>query len=110
MFKKTWPEGCFYHVTDMKLFGSRFGRLKGLKYRNGELVSSKYEKIPRVLTRGMWKYDLTDPAFTPQVVKLDNGNEYDLGTLNAQIRAKKEFLLGRRAGMEFKKVADPEEE
>ena len=92
----------------MKLFGGRYGRLKGLKYWKGELVGDKYEKIPRVLQRGMWQYDLSDPEFTPQHIKLDNGNEYDLGTLNAQIMAKKEFLRGRRAGMEFKKVAEPE--
>ena len=58
----------------------------------------------------MWKYDLSDPDFTPQHVKLDNGNEYDLGVLNAQISAKKEFLRGRRAGMEFRKVADADED
>ena len=56
----------------------------------------------------MWKYDLSDPEFTTQQVKLENGNEYDLGTLNTQILAKKEFLRGRMAGMEFKKVAEPE--
>lgn len=64
--KRTWPENSFYHVTRMQLFGGRYGRLYGLKYWNGELVSDKFEKIPRVLQRGMWRFDPTDPAFTPQ--------------------------------------------
>ena len=83
VYQKTWPENSFYHVTHMQLFSGRYGRLRGLKYWKGQLVSNSYEKIPKILQRGLWRFDPTDPAFTPQKVKLDNGNEYDLGVLHA---------------------------
>ena len=90
----------------MKLFSGRYGRIYGLKYEDGKLASNKFEKIPEVLHRGMWKFDCTDPEFTPQQVKLENGNTYDLGKLHGLIETKREFLKGRQAAMEYKKVAE----
>ena len=43
VYKKSWPADSFYHITEMKLFGGRYGRIKGLKYWKGELVGDKFE-------------------------------------------------------------------
>jgi hypothetical protein len=48
------------------LLGPRYGRLHGIKYKEGKIAGNKIEKIEEVLKRGMWNYQLNDAAFTEQ--------------------------------------------
>mmetsp|Transcript_37154 Transcript_37154/g.48863 ORF Transcript_37154/g.48863 Transcript_37154/m.48863 type:complete len:129 (+) Transcript_37154:15-401(+) len=75
VFKKTWHEGCFWHVKKVDMFNGRYGRLWGYRYEKGELLKPKIQRIPGVLKRGMWQFDCTDTNYTPAVAQLDNGNQ-----------------------------------
>ena len=41
------------------------------------------------MKRGMWRYELSDPNFTEQVVTLDNGATFNLGQMQKLINEKK---------------------
>jgi hypothetical protein len=94
-----------YWYTNL-LQSGRYGRLTGIKYWDGERVSTKVEHIRSCLKRGVWQYTLNDAQFTPQDVQLDNGVSVDLGSLQAKITEKNEFLKERKAAMEYKSTAE----
>ena len=59
----------------------RYGKCYGVLYKEdgNVLAGNKIEQIEDHLKRGMWRYQLDDARFTPQVVALENGVEMDLG-------------------------------
>lgn len=76
--RKWWPEGTFMHVRQVDLFAARYGRVFGILYKNNQIAGNKIERIEDSLKRGMWRYNLTDAAFTESQVTLDNGATFDL--------------------------------
>jgi hypothetical protein len=79
----------------------------GVKYWDGERTSTKVEPIKGLLKRGVWQFDCSDPKFTPQAAKLDNGVTFtDLGAMQRMIMQKREFLRQRKAGMEYRATAE----
>ena len=56
-----------------------------------------------ILKRGMWRYDMTDAAFTQPQAQLDNGITYDLLGRHKLIEEKKEFLKLREKAMQVLK-------
>ena len=62
-----------------------------------------------MLQRGMWQFDPTDTTYTPSVVQLDNGNQYNLSHLQKMISDKNDLMKGRKAAMEYKVTAEPKE-
>ena len=64
VYRKWWPENMFFHVKRVELFAPRFGRMWGIKYKDGKIDQHKIERIDEILKRGMWKYHLSDAAFT----------------------------------------------
>jgi small subunit ribosomal protein S34 len=54
VFKKTWPENCYWHVFYTKMSTDKAGRMYGIKYWEGERISNKIDKIPGVMKRGIW--------------------------------------------------------
>lgn len=79
----------------------------GVKYKDGKIAGDKIEPIKGILKRGMWNYQLNDPAFTEQVVKLDNGLTMDLGKMQQLINEKKEFMAERKKMLEVLKEPEP---
>jgi len=65
IFRSSWPENSFIHIKRVELFSGRFGRMRGVKYWNGERASTKVEPIKGLLKRGVWQYDCSDEKFTP---------------------------------------------
>ncbi len=62
-----------------------------IKYRDGKIADEKIIEVRDALKRGLWRFKLDDPDFTPQVVTLDNGMSMDLGNTHRLITEKKEF-------------------
>ena len=60
VFKKTWPENCYWEVYYAKMSSQKAGRLYGLKYWQGDRLSTKIDKIPGVMKRGVWQYDINN--------------------------------------------------
>ena len=58
VFKKTWPENCYYHLYWASLKNNKSGKLYGIKYWNGERVKDKIEAVRGASKRGIWQYDL----------------------------------------------------
>lgn len=79
-----------------------------MKYENNQLVGQKVEKLHDVLKRGMWRYDLTDAAFTPQQVTLDNGVTMNLSERQNLIDAKKQQMKERKKMMQVLKEPEVE--
>ena len=60
VFRKTWPENCFWEVHYDVLKKNKPAKLYGIKFWNGEMMKSKVEKIPGANKRGIWQYDMND--------------------------------------------------
>ena len=60
VFKKTWPEDCYWEIYYAHMRSVKTGRLYGIKYWQGERISNKIDKIPGVLKRGVWQYDINN--------------------------------------------------
>ena len=57
VFRKTWPENCYYHLYWGSLKDNKSGKLYGIKYWNGERVKDKIEPIRGASKRGIWQFD-----------------------------------------------------
>ena len=66
VFKKTWPDNCYWLVYDVKMKSHQSGRMYGLHYWNGELQKHKIACIPGVHKRGIWQYDVNDAFEVPE--------------------------------------------
>ena len=62
--------------------------MKGIKYENGQIANNKYERIPEVLKRGLWQYEVSDPKFTEPEVTMDNGMKYNIPYLEKKFQEK----------------------
>jgi len=58
VYRKTWPENCYWEVYYAHMRSVKTGRLYGIKYWQGERISDKIDKIPGVMKRGIWQYDI----------------------------------------------------
>ncbi len=108
VYRKWWPEGMFYQVKQVHLLSPRYGRMLGIKYKDGKIAGNKIERIEEILKRGMWNYQLNDAAFTEQQVTLDNGLTMNLGETQRLIDEKKAFLSQRSKQMQW--IGEPEPE
>jgi hypothetical protein len=58
VYRKNWPENCYWEVYYAHMRSVKTGRLYGIKYWQGERISNKIDKIPGVMKRGIWQYDI----------------------------------------------------
>ena len=58
VFKKSWPDNCYWEINYAHMRSVKTGRLYGIQYWNGERKSNKIDKIPGVLKRGVWQFDI----------------------------------------------------
>ncbi|TNV74023.1 hypothetical protein FGO68_gene8606 [Halteria grandinella] len=108
VYNKHWPQGSFYHVKQVDLNAPRYGSLYGVYYQDGQIAGNKIEKVAQVLKRGLWSYDLKDPAFTEPQITLDNDLTINMVRTQQLIEEKKEFLAKRTKSMTW--VGEPEEQ
>ena len=45
VYHKFWPQGSFYHVKQVHLYGPRFGRIFGVLYQNNQIAGNKVARI-----------------------------------------------------------------
>jgi hypothetical protein len=60
VYRKTWPENSYWEVYYANMTAAKAGRLYGIKFWQGERISNKIDKIPGVMKRGVWQYDIND--------------------------------------------------
>ena len=60
VYKKTWPDNCYWHIMYSQLSKSNNVKLYGIKYWNGEIEHRKVAKIPGIRKRGIWQFDIND--------------------------------------------------
>lgn len=70
-------------------------------------AGGKVEHIKHVLKRGVWQYQLNDPAFTKPEVELDNGLRVNIVQMQEAMDEKKAFLAERKKMIEWIKPPEP---
>ena len=60
VFKKTWPENCYWEVYHVTKKSDKAAQFYGVKYWDGERASSSIAKIPGRSKRGIWQYDINN--------------------------------------------------
>ena len=66
VFKKTWPDDCYWLIYDVKMRSAQSARMYGLHYWNGELQKHKIAHIPGVHKRGIWQFDVNGAFEIPE--------------------------------------------
>ena len=67
VYRKTWPENCYWHIYYNKLTSEKSGKVFGIKYWNDEMQDKKIAKIPGAMKRGIWQFDMNDTiTLTPE--------------------------------------------
>ena len=59
VFRKSWPEDSYWQVWKVQMTSEKAGRVYGVRYWKGELLSSKIDKINGASKRGIWQYDIS---------------------------------------------------
>lgn len=65
------------------------------------------EHIKLALQRGRWRYSISDPTYTPPLVQLENGLQFNLAEHAQQMEEKNQFLAERSKMMQVLKEPEP---
>ena len=59
VYRKSWPENCYWQIWSTHMTSEKTARIYGVKYWNGKLISQSIDKINGANKRGIWQYDIT---------------------------------------------------
>ena len=59
VYRKGWPEDCYWKIWEVQKGKQGQHRIYGVKYWNGELQSVKIDKVRGQAKRGIWQFDVS---------------------------------------------------